>query len=87
MADPSPFQNRVLTAMENLRTRTHHPSADDIAYALRPKSGRLAVTSALRSLERREETWVIRLAPRDQWACARWCLGAAAKAYLENAHG
>lgn len=52
-----------------------HSGADDIAFRLgyRPAmSGRLAVTSALRALER--SGVVYRTPPRDRWDHARWGL-------------
>lgn len=43
-------------------------------------SGRMAVTSTLRSMERRG--LVGRIPPRDQWAHANWCLLTEAKQTL-----
>ena len=44
--------------------------ADDIARKMKPRSNRIAVTSSLRSMEKRG--FVGRIAPRNQWANAHW---------------
>lgn len=75
------FQKRALQSMAGLLN--HSGSADEIAWRLgyRPASrGRLAVSRALRLLLNPEShdgavgRYVVRLAPRDQWGSATWCL-------------
>lgn len=82
-ADPTltDFQKRVLH--ELLFFANQHASADRLAHYLgyRPAMrGRLAVSSALRALldPARENgavgKYIVRVAPRDQWDSAAWCL-------------
>ena len=59
-------------------------SAQDVAYRMgyRPaRSGTLACTKTLRSLEKRGI--VGRLPPRDQWSSATWTLSRETRAALE----
>lgn len=75
----TPFQSRCLEALARLPMG--HGSADYIAAILRMPKARLAVTSALRALLRRDSRgdpdvseWIVRLPPRDRWGAAIWCM-------------
>lgn len=84
----SAFQVRCLQALAKLPMQTG--SADDIAYKIgMGRSGRLAVTSAMWSLTKKDNhgnpevsEWITRLAPRDQWSAAKWCANDKAMRYL-----
>lgn len=79
-ADPAltDMQRRTLAALT--RCLNQAGSADTLAHLLgyRPATkGRLAVSSALRALLRPGTDvgpYVVRLAGRDQWSPATWCL-------------
>jgi hypothetical protein len=77
----SEFQRRLLPLMAPFQ---YAKSADDIAAkaGYRPaRSGRLAVTSALRPLLREDNSGLVfRVPPRDRWDHARWGLTSAGKA-------
>ena len=60
------YQTRIMVALKAPGAL----SSIDIAARLKPRSCHIAVTSSLRSLERRG--WVGRIPPSDRWDCARW---------------
>lgn len=74
------FQRECLAALA--QTPNGIASADEISFRMkRGRNGRLAVTSAFRALLRRDgggnasgSPLVNRIAPRDRWGCAKWCL-------------
>lgn len=76
----SDFQQQCLEAL--IKFPNGHASADQIAARVgMARNGRLAVTSAFRSLLARDNKgnpdvspWIVRLAPRDQWGHATWCI-------------
>lgn len=86
------FQRDCLAALNKFPNG--HASASDISRVLKRGPGwHLAVTSAMRSLLKRDNhghpdvsDWVVRLAPRDQWSRATWCIGKRAVAFLSEAN-
>ena len=67
-------------------------SADDLSWALRAGiSKRLAVTSALRGLLKRDNhgnpdvsEWIARVPPRDRWDSATWFIRPKARQWLKD---
>ncbi|WP_315921599.1 hypothetical protein [Mesorhizobium sp. SP-1A] len=75
-------EKRVLLAIA--KGLNGQSTAQDIAYRLRyrpARSGTLACTKTLRSLEARKI--VGRIAPRDQWSSALWFLSSKANAVIQ----
>jgi len=85
----TPFQGECLVALGSCPNQI--ASADVISARLkRGRAGRLAVTSALRALLRADDgsdPLVVRLAPRDRWGAAQWCLTPRSRRLLEELAG
>lgn len=75
----TPNQDACLTVLigETMPLR-----ADQIGWKMSPRLKGVAVSSVLRSLERK--LIVVRIPPPDRWSCARWSLSPGGRKLLER---